>query len=174
MTNRWRIQPNSYTLSILIKRFGRQGDLSKAFQLVDQLPRRFGFRANAHVWTCLISACVAHGRLQTAECVFESMRGSQSRVRTLLQSNAEIETPAEFKQLSNALAMAAMCPPDAKTYETLAQGFLRFNDVKKAVETIVDGLSKFRGKLSQQCVTQVAQVAVQYGMDISALVRSCV
>lgn len=165
MTTRWRIQPNSYTLSILIKRFGRQGDLTKAFQLVEQLPRRYGFRANAHVWTCLISACVAHGRVHTAESVFNSMRGVPQGGRPVL----EFSNPVDIRLVSSALAMAAMCPPDAKTYETLAQGFLRFNDVKKAVETVREGLRKFRGQLSPQCVAQVSQVAAQYGMDVTAL-----
>ena len=173
MVSQWRIHPNSYTLSILIKRFGRQGDLTKAFQLVEQLPRKYGFRANAHVWTCLISACVTHGRLTTAECVFASMSGDSRLVHQLLQSNTEVESPAELKLLSDALSLASLCPPDAKTYETLAQGYLRFNEARKAMDVVLEGLGKFRGKLSHQCVAQVAQVGVQYGMDISQLIHSC-
>lgn len=172
MIKKWRIHPNSYTLSILIKRFGRQGDLIRAFELVEQLPRKFGFRANAHVWTCLISACVTHGHLTTAECVFAAMSGDHRSLRHLINSNTELDSPEDYKLLSSALTLASLCPPDAKTYETLAQGYLRFNETRKAMDMILEGLAKFRGKLSHQCVTQVAQVAVQYGMDISPLIHS--
>ena len=167
MISKWRIYPNSYTLSILIKRFGRQGDLARALELVDLWPKRFGFRANAHVWTCLISACVTHGRLHTAECIFASMRGDSEASRELMNNNGEISSSSELKLLSNAVFMASSCPADAKTFETLAMGYLRFNDPARALELVVQG-----GKgISPQCVSQVAQTAVQYGLDISPLVQ---
>jgi pentatricopeptide repeat protein len=175
MISRWRIFPNSYTLSILIKRFGRQGDLARALELVDVWPKRFGFKANAHVWTCLISACVTHGRLYTAECIFSSMKGDTDRVRDLMRRGSLVEasSPTEMKLLANAVAMAASCPADAKTFETLVMGYLRFNDVERALELVVDGLKRFKSNgFSAQCTAQVTQMAVQYGLDISALVRS--
>jgi pentatricopeptide repeat protein len=160
MISRWRIFPNSYTLSILIKRFGRQGDLARALELVDLWPKRFGFRANAHVWTCLISACVTHGRIHTAECIFSSMRGDTERVKELMRRNTEIVTGAEIKLLASAVAMASACPADAKTFETLALGYLRFGHVERAMDLVTEG----RG-LSPQCVAQVAQAAMQCGID---------
>jgi len=160
MISRWRIFPNSYTLSILIKRFGRQGDLARALELVDLWPKRFGFRANAHVWTCLISACVTHGRMHTAECIFSSMRGDTERVKELMRRNIEIVTGAEIKLLASAVATASACPADAKTFETLALGYLRFGQVERAMDLVTEG----RG-LSPQCVAQVAQAAMQCGID---------
>ncbi len=172
MVSKWRIFPNSYTLSIMIKRFGRQGELGKALELVDVWPRRFGFRANAHVWTCLISACVSHGRLQTAECIFASMNGKDAS-RLLQQAKTEPTNTHEYKLLGSAVTMAAACPADAKTYETLAMGFLRFNDVRRALETVTEGLKRFRiNGISPQCVSQIAQTASHYGMDVSVLVQS--
>ena len=173
MISRWRIFPNSYTLSILIKRFGRQGDLARALELVEVWPRRYGFRANAHVWTCLISACVTLGRMHTAECIFSSMKGDSDRVRELVRHNTELASQTEAKLLSSAVAMASACPADAKTFETLALGFLRFGNVERALELVTEGVGRFRnGGLSPQCVAQVAQAAVQYGMDVSSLVKN--
>lgn len=40
--------------------FGRAGKLNKAFEAVRQLPKRYGFSINAHVYTCLMSACIAN------------------------------------------------------------------------------------------------------------------
>lgn len=171
MLRKWRINPNSYTLSILIKRFGRQGDLMKAFELVEELPRKYGFRANAHVWTCLISACVAHGRLETAECVFASMSGDRGKARELLETNSEFESAHDSHLVKRALSVASLCPPDAKTYETLVQGYLRFNEVRKALELMRKATEKFRGELNPRCVSQVAQSAAQYGLDISVLMK---
>lgn len=154
MVTEWRISPNSYTLSILIKRFGRQGDLLRAFELVDEFPRKYGFRANAHVWTCLISACVSHGRLVTAECVFAAMcrRGANS---TLMNGNYELETAREYDIVNNALSLAGMCPPDAKTYETLALGFARYGDYERAGIVARDGYMRYKNKLSPQCTSLI-------------------
>ena len=147
MVNEWGISPNSYTLSILIKRFGRQGDLLKAFELVDQLPRQFAFRANAHVWTCLISACISHGRLATAESVFSAMSGRPTLIAQ--------EAPEEQECIGRALQLAGLCPPDAKTYETLALGYSRYGHTERAAELVREGMHKFRGKMSPQCVAMV-------------------
>jgi pentatricopeptide repeat protein len=166
MTDRWKINPNSYTLSILIKRFGRQGDLTKAFELVYELPRKYGFRANAHVWTCLISACVTHGELHTAESVLNAMSGKKNCVRIFCSAAFE-----DASLVNRAVEMASACPPDAKTFETLSQGFLRFNEVRKALDVVTEGAQRFGGKMNPQCVAQVAQTAAQMGLDVSLLAR---
>ena len=151
MISEWGISPNSYTLSILIKRFGRQGELTKAFELVDQFPRKYSFRANAHVWTCLISACVSHGRLTTAESVFRAMCSGSPRH---FQANLEVPSQSpEFKIISDALSLASFCPPDAKTYETLALGYARYGNTVRAEELVREGVARFRTKLSPQCMS---------------------
>lgn len=168
MVDKWRIYPNSYTLSILIKRFGRQGDLNKAFALVDQLPKKYGFQANAHVWTCLISACVTQGRLHAADMVFMSMSSNKEKLTELIAASE----PRELQEISSALEMAALCPPDAKTYETLALGFLRYNDVSRALDLMIQGTTKAGiGRLNPQSVAQVALIAARFGFDVSILTR---
>ena len=168
MTSFWGIHPNSYTLSILIKRFGRQGDLIKAFELVDALPKKYGFQANAHVWTCLISACLTQGRLPVAEAVFAAMCGM----------NREISNP-EDRRLIMAVeeSLGGICAPDAKTYETLILGCVRFQLPGRALSLALQCLQRFGGgRLAPSCVEQVAAVAANAGLDVTPLLiqaRGC-
>lgn len=60
------VAPSNYSASILIKLYGRCSDLDAAFKVIDEMPRRFGFRPNTAVYTCLMSACIANGRLDLA------------------------------------------------------------------------------------------------------------
>jgi len=156
MVKEWNINPNSYTLSILIKRFGRQGDLDKAFQLVELFPRKYGFRANAHVWTCLISACVSHGRFSLAESVCAAMVGNQRTAREFVESNTV--GISDTRLVISTLSLAALCPPDAKTFETLAQGYVRYNNHRRAAEVLAEGLERLSGNRSlfnQQLLKQL-------------------
>ncbi|KAF4693407.1 hypothetical protein FOZ62_013464 [Perkinsus olseni] len=142
MTNYWKIQPNSYTLSILIKHYGRQGDLDRAFKLVEELPAKHGFEANAHVWTCLISACITHGEMETAQAIFDVMR----KVKPSRRQEANGSSAGGFDAVNTSLAtptilrMAAKCAPDAKAYETQIHGWMKYNRqdrVKELTEDLV-------------------------------------
>lgn len=59
------IPPSNFTLTILIKMHGRMYQLQKAFDLVKELPRKYGFRINAHVYTCLMAACIVNKEVST-------------------------------------------------------------------------------------------------------------
>lgn len=61
------IPPSNFTLTILIKMFGRAGKLNRAFEAVRQMPKRYGFNINAHVYTCLMSACVTNKEVRNLE-----------------------------------------------------------------------------------------------------------
>ena len=168
MVSRWNISPNSYTLSILIKRFGRQGDLIKAIELVELFPRKYGFRANAHVWTCLISACVSHGKFELAEAVYGSMLGEVDAVNRQQQKILTLDM-GERRMIDNALALASLCPPDAKTFETLIHGYLRYNQAEQAMAVLKEGARRLGGgggrtnnmyqHFNQQLVQQVLLLA---------------
>jgi len=70
------IAPSNFTLSILVKLYGRCADLKMAFLVVDTYPRRYKFDLNAQVFTCLMSACIANGELARALEVYERMKTS--------------------------------------------------------------------------------------------------
>lgn len=70
------IAPSNFTLSILVKLYGRCNDLEMAFKVVDTYPKKYGFDLNAQVYTCLMSACIANGELARAIEVYERMTNS--------------------------------------------------------------------------------------------------
>lgn len=69
-----RIKPSNFTLSILIKLHGRMRQLQVAFELVKQLPKMYDFKLNAHVYTCLMAACIENRQYRAAYNVLQNMR----------------------------------------------------------------------------------------------------
>jgi pentatricopeptide repeat protein len=73
------VRPSNFTLSVLVKLANRGKKLDKAFELVDEITNKYGFRANVHVFANLVQACVNHRDLPRALRVLERM--IQDRVR---------------------------------------------------------------------------------------------
>merc|ERR1719399_1218660 len=67
------VAPSNFTLSILVKLYGRCRDVEEAFKVVETLPKKYGFEVNATVYTCLMSTCISNGRLEKALEVFQTM-----------------------------------------------------------------------------------------------------
>lgn len=97
------VSPSNCTISILVKLLGRARRLDEAFQAVEELSSRHGFRPNIQVYTCLIQACLHNYKIDRALAVHETM------------------------------AADANCKPDAKAYSVLVRGCLQLNAVDKAV-----------------------------------------
>lgn len=78
------VSPSNFTVSILVKLYGRCGDLEAAFDIVEEYPERYGFQVNTQVFTCLMSACIANGALPRAMALLEGMeaRGCTPDART--------------------------------------------------------------------------------------------
>merc|ERR1719163_2107110 len=49
------VPPSNFTLSILVKLYGRCKDVEKAFDVVETYPKKYSFELNAQVYTCLMS-----------------------------------------------------------------------------------------------------------------------
>jgi pentatricopeptide repeat protein len=60
------VKPSNHSASILIKLYGRCKNLDAAFKVINEMPAKFGFQPNNAVYTCLMSACIANGRLEEA------------------------------------------------------------------------------------------------------------
>jgi len=103
------IKPSNFTLSILVKLYGRCNDLDKAFEVVSEYPKKYSFAVNAQVYTCLMFTCISGGELPRALDVYERMR-------------------------------TAGCPGDAKMYQTLLLGCVRYLDFDAAVRILGDAL----------------------------------
>jgi pentatricopeptide repeat protein len=60
------VSPSNHSVSILVKLYGRCRDLDAAFKVFEEMPRDHGFKANAAVYTCLMSSCIANNQLDKA------------------------------------------------------------------------------------------------------------
>jgi len=68
------VTPSTFTLSILIKMYGRRRQLEKAFQAMTELPKKYSFSCGAQVWTCLMCVCINNQALDRAFTVFDQIR----------------------------------------------------------------------------------------------------
>merc|ERR1719382_106507 len=60
------VQPTSFTLSVLVKLARHSNRLDKAFEICDDISRRYGLRLNVHVYNNLMQACTYHGEVGRA------------------------------------------------------------------------------------------------------------
>lgn len=67
------VRPSCATLSIIVRLYGRCGDLGAALEAVESLPKRHGFDANAQVLGSLVAACVANEDVERALEVYGRM-----------------------------------------------------------------------------------------------------
>jgi pentatricopeptide repeat protein len=72
-----KVPPSNFTLSILVKLYGRLGDVDKAFEVVETYPAKYGFELNAIVYTCLMTSCISNDDVGRALRVFEQMKASK-------------------------------------------------------------------------------------------------
>merc|ERR1719163_1723893 len=93
------VSPSNFTLSIARK-------LNQAFSIVEELCTAYGFRANVHVHTCLVQACIQNRQLDRAITVHE----------TMIQETG--------------------CQPDQKFYSVLARGCLQAGSPNMAVAVV--------------------------------------
>jgi len=100
------VNPSNYTLSILVKLFGRTRRLNQAFKIVEELSLKNGLRPNIHVFTCLMSACIQNRQAERALTLHDTM-----------VSEGGIQ-------------------PDEKLYSVLVRGCLQANRPDKAATTI--------------------------------------
>merc|ERR1719217_693473 len=67
------IRPSNFTLSILVKLLGRVRRLNQAFAIMEDLSKRYGFKPNIQVYTCLMQACIQNRKLDRALALHDTM-----------------------------------------------------------------------------------------------------
>eukprot|EP00931_Biecheleriopsis_adriatica_P117253 TRINITY_DN9278_c0_g1_i1.p1 TRINITY_DN9278_c0_g1~~TRINITY_DN9278_c0_g1_i1.p1 ORF type:complete len:1024 (-),score=260.13 TRINITY_DN9278_c0_g1_i1:155-3226(-) len=68
-----KVAPTNFTLGILLKLYTREKKLNKAFEVMQELPKRGHFTPNSQVWSCLLGACASSNSADKAMCVFDDM-----------------------------------------------------------------------------------------------------
>merc|ERR1719321_1729362 len=72
--DKYRIEPSTFTLGIIVKMWGRRRRLDEAFNAVKELPQKYGFAANGPVFACLMRACLLAGDVDRALLVLEELK----------------------------------------------------------------------------------------------------
>jgi len=67
------IKPSNFTLSVLVKLASRSRKVDKAFELCEELSKKYRLQLNVHVYNNLIQACVQHKGLRDGFKVAETM-----------------------------------------------------------------------------------------------------
>jgi len=67
------VAPTNYTLTVMVRLMGQSRRAEKAAELVEDITRKYRFRANSHVLNALIQACLSSRDLPRAASVFEQM-----------------------------------------------------------------------------------------------------
>lgn len=67
------LKPTSTTLAILVRLYGKCGDLAAALSTFESFPAKYDIKVDAQVYASLISVCVADSDMQKAFAVYEQM-----------------------------------------------------------------------------------------------------
>jgi pentatricopeptide repeat protein len=70
------IKASNYTLSSLVKLYGKCHQVDTAFAVIEEYKTKYGISANAKVYTCLIHACINDNYPDRALQVFYNLRDS--------------------------------------------------------------------------------------------------
>uniref|UniRef100_A0A7S4VAR9 Pentacotripeptide-repeat region of PRORP domain-containing protein n=1 Tax=Alexandrium monilatum TaxID=311494 RepID=A0A7S4VAR9_9DINO len=73
------VQPSPFTLTVLVKLANRGKRPDRAFEIVEELTKKYHLQLNFHVYANLVHTCTAHGDLNRAVQVLERM--GRQRVR---------------------------------------------------------------------------------------------
>lgn len=119
------ITPSNHTLSILVKLYGREGDIDAAQRVVDAYAEKYGIQLNAHVYTSLMAACIASGSTSDGQAGMAKALGVYDRM-----------------SLNG-------CTKDAKTYLTMLGGCVRHTDAMTVVRLLDDAFDGAQNDDSQ-------------------------
>jgi len=78
------VTPGNFTLSILVKMYGKNHDIETAFSYFDTLPQKYGFEPNAQVFACMMGAFASCGRIAQALEMFERLPQPDGKAYTTI------------------------------------------------------------------------------------------
>merc|ERR1719160_1781200 len=78
------VAPGNFTLSILVKMYGKNHDIETAISYFDTLPQRYGFEPNAQVYTCMMGAFASCGRVAQALEIFDKIQNPDGKAYTTI------------------------------------------------------------------------------------------
>lgn len=76
------IKPSPVTFSVLIKVFGRKGDLKQAFKIFDHMTS-LGYHVNEVTYGCLLDACIKNSRIDLAHEIWNNLKSTNMKLNTV-------------------------------------------------------------------------------------------
>merc|ERR1719183_3166370 len=70
---KYNVAPSNYTLSMLVKLFGRCRRINQAFTMLEDISTEYGLKINIQVYTCLIQGCFNAGQAGKAIALHEKI-----------------------------------------------------------------------------------------------------
>jgi pentatricopeptide repeat protein len=103
------VSPGNFTLSILVKMYGKNHDIETAFSYFDTLPQKYGFELNAQVYACMMGAFASCGRVAQALEVFEKIPTPDGKAYTTIIAGSlkHGDVAGAVRLLTRALAAGA-------------------------------------------------------------------
>jgi len=140
--------PTNFTLGVLVKRYGRDNQLDKAFEVVDTLPPKYGFKPNTQEMTCLISACLMNKQLPRALQVYKRMQAygpgpdgvTYERLITGLLRAGKVAQAVEILRDAYGLTSSSGRSSPQRSGTVTPGGTARGALEPKVLETVVDAL----------------------------------
>mmetsp|Transcript_1802 Transcript_1802/g.4390 ORF Transcript_1802/g.4390 Transcript_1802/m.4390 type:complete len:1064 (-) Transcript_1802:12-3203(-) len=134
------VQPSNFTLSIVVKMWGKRRQLGKAIDVVYASMQDASCRLDAHVCTCLMSACLHNNAPDRALDLLAEMKGWRG------------------------------CEgPDAGTYSALISGLARRGDCRRAVEVAKQAcLARLARPLSEESLALLFGALQRRGLGAEA------
>merc|ERR1719247_3153495 len=108
------VTPGNFTLSILVKMYGKNHYIETAFSYFDTLPQKYGFEANAQVFACMMGAFASCGRIAQALEMFERLPQPDGKAYTTIIAGSlkHGDVAGAVRLLGRALAAGAQLSED--------------------------------------------------------------
>jgi pentatricopeptide repeat protein len=108
------VTPGNFTLSILVRMYGKNHDIETAASYFETLPQRHGFEPNAQVYSCMMGAFASCGRVAQALELFEKMPNPDGKAYTTIIAGSlkHGDVAGAVRLLGRALAAGATLSED--------------------------------------------------------------
>mmetsp|Transcript_30158 Transcript_30158/g.55391 ORF Transcript_30158/g.55391 Transcript_30158/m.55391 type:complete len:1041 (+) Transcript_30158:135-3257(+) len=175
------VKPSNFTLSVLVKLASRGRQLERAFELCEELSKRYRFRLNVHVYSNLVHACIANKDVPRALSVLERMarervRPDQRTYALLIRAYATAGKAADVTGLLRAAVGLEDVHPqlaglDAKVLQP--QGRLPDDLVAEAVEAVAACDEGMAVELVRGVKRKMPGVKIDTRLKLKMTTRAC-
>ena len=126
------------TYGILIKAFGKLNDLTRAFQIFNEIQCK-NLKMNEVTYGCLLNACVKNNRLDLAIILMQKIKEDNISLNTILYTTL-IKGFCKERKINEAMNIFIEMKKNPKTYPNIItynciiDGFIKINALYKAEE----------------------------------------